>query len=90
MVGVPMDKPLRPSLPRLQHIYQSYLLEYLSVSTNLTFLYVIDESLQVRALACNIFTDVCLGALPVPIIWTLKMNLRVRIYVIGILNLAYL
>ncbi|SPO05278.1 uncharacterized protein DNG_07965 [Cephalotrichum gorgonifer] len=40
-------------------------------------------------IACNIFTDVCLGALPIPIIWTLKMRLRVRIYVIAILNLGY-
>ncbi|KAI9149952.1 hypothetical protein HJFPF1_09699 [Paramyrothecium foliicola] len=39
--------------------------------------------------ACNIFTDVCLGALPVPIIWNLKMSLRLRLYVIGILNLGY-
>ncbi|TIC93577.1 hypothetical protein CH35J_009223 [Colletotrichum higginsianum] len=39
--------------------------------------------------ACNIFTDVCLGALPVPIIWNLKMKFRVRLYVIGILNLGY-
>lgn len=41
------------------------------------------------SLACNIFTDVCLGAFPVPIIWTLKMRLRVRLYVVGILNLGY-
>jgi len=41
-------------------------------------------------IACNIFTDVCLGALPVPIIWNLKMKLRVKLYVIGILNLGYL
>jgi hypothetical protein len=40
--------------------------------------------------ACNIFTDVVLGALPIPIIWNLKMKLRVRLYVIGILNLGYL
>ncbi|AEO68612.1 e0629435-eb59-45cf-9678-2ab46b64b916 [Thermothielavioides terrestris] len=40
--------------------------------------------------SCNIFTDVLLGALPVPIIWNLKMKLRVRLYVIGILNLGYL
>jgi hypothetical protein len=33
---------------------------------------------------------VLLGALPVPIIWNLKMKLRVRLYVIGILNLGYL
>lgn len=41
-------------------------------------------------LACNIFTDVMLGALPVPIIWKLQMKLRVRLYVIGVLNLGYL
>ncbi|KAF5509146.1 hypothetical protein CGCF413_v002171 [Colletotrichum fructicola] len=41
-------------------------------------------------ISCNIFTDVCLGALPIPIIWSLKMKLRVRIYVIAILNLGYL
>lgn len=40
--------------------------------------------------ACNIFTDVCLGTLPIPIIWSLKMKLRARIYVIAILNLGYL
>ncbi|OHE92274.1 hypothetical protein CORC01_12443 [Colletotrichum orchidophilum] len=39
--------------------------------------------------SCNIFTDICLGALPVPIIWHLKMKFRVRLYVIGILNLGY-
>ncbi len=42
-----------------------------------------------RLPACNIFTDVVLGALPVPIIWGLKMKLRVRLYVIAILNLGY-
>ncbi|KAK4242820.1 hypothetical protein C8A03DRAFT_29057 [Achaetomium macrosporum] len=41
-------------------------------------------------ISCNIFTDVLLGALPVPIIWGLKMKLRVRLYVVGILNLGYL
>ncbi|KAK4040002.1 hypothetical protein C8A01DRAFT_16056 [Parachaetomium inaequale] len=41
-------------------------------------------------ISCNIFTDVVLGALPIPIIWGLKMKLRVRLYVIGILNLGYL
>ncbi|KAH6661951.1 hypothetical protein F5X68DRAFT_145206 [Plectosphaerella plurivora] len=40
-------------------------------------------------IACNIFTDVCLGTLPIPIIWNLKMKLRARIYVIAILNLGY-
>ncbi|KAK4142488.1 uncharacterized protein C8A04DRAFT_13202 [Dichotomopilus funicola] len=41
-------------------------------------------------IACNIFTDVVLGALPVPVIWRLRMKRRVRIYVIAILNLGYL
>ncbi|KAK4247045.1 hypothetical protein C7999DRAFT_14847 [Corynascus novoguineensis] len=41
-------------------------------------------------ISCNIFTDVLLGALPIPIIWSLKMKLRVKLYVIGILNLGYL
>ncbi|KAK4154633.1 hypothetical protein C8A00DRAFT_32589 [Chaetomidium leptoderma] len=41
-------------------------------------------------ISCNIFTDVVLGALPIPIILSLKMKLRVRLYVIGILNLGYL
>ncbi|KZL65600.1 integral membrane protein [Colletotrichum incanum] len=40
-------------------------------------------------IACNILTDICLGALPIPVIWTLKMKLRVRLYVIGIFNLGY-
>lgn len=40
--------------------------------------------------ACNIFTDICLGALPIPIIWNLQLKLRVRLYVIAILNLGYL
>ncbi|OBT61571.1 hypothetical protein VE03_08942 [Pseudogymnoascus sp. 23342-1-I1] len=40
-------------------------------------------------ISCNIFTDVCLGALPIPIIWNLQIKLRVRLYVIAILNLGY-
>lgn len=55
-----------------------------------TFLKYVPWKLTPVLSACNIFTDVCLGALPVPIIWTLKMRLRVRIYVIVILNLGYL
>ncbi|KAL2205543.1 hypothetical protein CC79DRAFT_1371353 [Sarocladium strictum] len=46
-------------------------------------------SLTYWNIACNIFTDVMLGALPVPIIWKLQMKLRVRLYVIGVLNLGY-
>ncbi|KAK3905696.1 hypothetical protein C8A05DRAFT_12497 [Staphylotrichum tortipilum] len=41
-------------------------------------------------ISCHIFTDVVLGALPIPIIWSLKMKLRQRLYVIAILNLGYL
>lgn len=40
-------------------------------------------------IACNVFTDICLGTLPIPIIWNLQMKLRLRLYVIGILNLGY-
>ncbi|KAK8024546.1 hypothetical protein PG993_012612 [Apiospora rasikravindrae] len=40
-------------------------------------------------ISCNIFTDICLGVLPIPIVWNLKMKLRLRLYVIGILNLGY-
>ncbi|KAL8369498.1 hypothetical protein RB595_000020 [Gaeumannomyces hyphopodioides] len=39
--------------------------------------------------SCHIFTDVLLGTLPIPIIWSLKMKLRIKLYVIGILNLGY-
>ncbi|KAH8170189.1 integral membrane protein [Sarocladium implicatum] len=46
-------------------------------------------SLTYWNIACNIVTDVMLGALPVPIIWKLQMKLRVRIYVIAVLNLGY-
>ncbi|KAF9874227.1 integral membrane protein [Colletotrichum karsti] len=38
----------------------------------------------------NIFTDVVLATLPVPIIWNLQMKLKLRLYVIGILSLGYL
>ncbi|KAF0324228.1 hypothetical protein GQ607_008658 [Colletotrichum asianum] len=40
--------------------------------------------------ALNIFTDVVLATLPVPVIWNLQMKLRLRLYVIGILSLGYL
>ncbi|WDK19206.1 hypothetical protein CGRA01v4_10493 [Colletotrichum graminicola] len=41
-------------------------------------------------ISCNIFTDVCLGALPVHIIRNLDIKLRLRVYIIFILNLGYL
>lgn len=44
MVGVSVDEPLRSSLPRLRHIYQSHLLEYLSVFAFLTYRHVLDVS----------------------------------------------
>ncbi|KAH6874690.1 hypothetical protein B0T10DRAFT_415115 [Thelonectria olida] len=37
----------------------------------------------------NIFTDVLFATFPVPIIWTLQMKLRTRIYLIAILSLGY-
>ncbi|KAH9903519.1 hypothetical protein F4778DRAFT_780906 [Xylariomycetidae sp. FL2044] len=40
-------------------------------------------------ISCNIFTDICLGALPVPVIMSLQMKRRVRYYVIAIMNLGY-
>ncbi|KAF4816804.1 hypothetical protein CGCTS75_v012647 [Colletotrichum tropicale] len=35
------------------------------------------------------FTDVCFAVLPIPVIWTLQMKRRTRIYLIGILSLGY-
>ncbi|KAF7556132.1 hypothetical protein G7Z17_g1673 [Cylindrodendrum hubeiense] len=37
----------------------------------------------------NIFTDVAFATLPVPIVWTLKMPLKTRLYLIGVLSLGY-
>ena len=39
--------------------------------------------------ACNIITDVAFATLPVPIIWSLQMPKKTRIYLIGILSLGY-
>lgn len=39
--------------------------------------------------AHNIVTDVALASLPVPIVWSLKMDRRTRLYVVGILSLGY-
>ncbi|VUC27350.1 unnamed protein product [Clonostachys rosea] len=39
--------------------------------------------------AFNIFTDVAFATLPVPIIWTLKMPVKTRLYLIGVLSLGY-
>lgn len=35
------------------------------------------------------FSDVLCATLPIPIIWTLNMKLRTRIYIIGVLSLGY-
>ncbi|KAJ5921108.1 hypothetical protein N7466_009434 [Penicillium verhagenii] len=40
--------------------------------------------------AFNIFTDVFFATIPIPIIWTLKMTRKVRLYLIGILSLGYI
>ncbi|KAM0418440.1 hypothetical protein ACHAPD_004799 [Fusarium lateritium] len=39
--------------------------------------------------AFNIFTDIAFATLPVPLIWSLKMPLKTRIYLIIILSLGY-
>ncbi|RAL03002.1 uncharacterized protein BO80DRAFT_471616 [Aspergillus ibericus CBS 121593] len=38
----------------------------------------------------NIFTDVALAVVPIPIIWRLNMKRSVRLYLVGILSLGYL
>ncbi|KAI0017633.1 hypothetical protein F4780DRAFT_580486 [Xylariomycetidae sp. FL0641] len=40
--------------------------------------------------AFNIFTDVALASLPIPVIWGLQLKLRARIYLIIILGLGWL
>ncbi|KPM34582.1 hypothetical protein AK830_g11994 [Neonectria ditissima] len=49
-----------------------------------------DKERLLNFLAFNIFTDVLFATFPVPIIWTLQMKLRTRLYLIGILSLGYL
>lgn len=38
----------------------------------------------------NIFTDMALAVIPVPIIWRIKLPVRVRLTLIGVLSLGYL
>ncbi|KAF5675192.1 integral membrane protein [Fusarium heterosporum] len=40
--------------------------------------------------AFNIFTDVAFATLPIPIVWSLKMPLKTRIYLVVVLSLGYL
>ncbi|KAH7242680.1 hypothetical protein BKA59DRAFT_530465 [Fusarium tricinctum] len=40
--------------------------------------------------AFNIFTDIAFATLPIPIIWSLKMPLKTRIYLIVILSMGYI
>jgi hypothetical protein len=40
--------------------------------------------------AFNIFTDVLFATFPIPIIWSLQMKRKVRLYLIGILSLGYM
>ncbi|KAK0384401.1 hypothetical protein NLU13_8488 [Sarocladium strictum] len=40
--------------------------------------------------AFNMFSDVMCATLPIPIIWTLNMKLRTRLYLIGVLSLGYI
>ncbi|KAK3314295.1 hypothetical protein B0H66DRAFT_584563 [Apodospora peruviana] len=39
--------------------------------------------------ACNIFTDVAFATLPIPLIWSLQLQRRIRIYLIAILSGGY-
>ncbi|KAL2172268.1 hypothetical protein VTG60DRAFT_6646 [Thermothelomyces hinnuleus] len=39
--------------------------------------------------ACNVFTDISFATLPVPLIWSLQLQRRVRIYLIAILSGGY-
>ncbi|KAK4108251.1 hypothetical protein N656DRAFT_718434 [Canariomyces notabilis] len=39
--------------------------------------------------ACNIFTDITFATLPVPLIWSLQLQRRMRIYLIAILSGGY-
>ena len=39
--------------------------------------------------AFNITTDVFFATIPIPIIWTLQMRRKVRLYLIGVLSLGY-
>ncbi|KAK3346416.1 hypothetical protein B0T25DRAFT_278526 [Lasiosphaeria hispida] len=39
--------------------------------------------------ACNIVTDVCFATLPIPLIWSLQLQRRIRIYLIAILSGGY-
>ncbi|KAM7219675.1 hypothetical protein V8F06_004888 [Rhypophila decipiens] len=40
--------------------------------------------------ACNIFTDVAFATLPIPLIWSLQLQRRIRIYLIAILSGGYI
>ncbi|KAI9152192.1 hypothetical protein HJFPF1_09418 [Paramyrothecium foliicola] len=40
-------------------------------------------------IACSMFSDVVCATLPIPIIWTLQMKLRTRIYLVIVLSLGY-
>ncbi|KAK8004520.1 hypothetical protein PG989_004239 [Apiospora arundinis] len=39
--------------------------------------------------ACNIFTDICFATAPLPLIWSLKLDRRVQLYLVIIFSLGY-
>ncbi|KAK4221612.1 hypothetical protein QBC38DRAFT_428846 [Podospora fimiseda] len=39
--------------------------------------------------SCNIVTDICFATLPIPLIWSLQLQRRIRIYLIAILSGGY-
>ncbi|KAK8058079.1 hypothetical protein PG994_008527 [Apiospora phragmitis] len=40
--------------------------------------------------ACNMFTDICFATAPLPLIWSLKLDRRVQLYLVIIFSLGYL
>jgi len=45
--------------------------------------------LTIRFSACNIFTDITFATLPIPLIWSLQLQRRIRIYLVIILSGGY-
>jgi len=51
---------------------------------------VVDQPITNRGTsACNIFTDITFATLPIPLIWSLQLQRRVRLYLIVILSGGY-
>ncbi len=53
------------------------------------FLRGVDHLRTNQVTACNIFTDITFATLPIPLIWSLQLQRRVRLYLIVILSGGY-